>query len=157
MAKLQTHVDDDFASYIRDEAERRDISVSEHIKQILKHHHHQENLDEELQKTDAERRIEELVTLAKDEITKTSEWQKEVMVRGSVNQIALWELAKREYSWSDHQRRQALSIGASRLREPLAELGVQIDEIDGIADDPDLPADTDDAESHPWQNVGDDE
>ena len=152
MGKLQTHLQDDFEQYVRDEAQRRDISVSEHIRKILKHYHHQENLDEELEKTDAERRIEELVAVAKDEITSTSEWQKEIVVRGTINQIALWELAKREYSWNDQQRRQALSVGASRVREPLAELGVDLEEVENIAENPES-VEADDDDEYPWQQA----
>lgn len=151
MGKLQTHLQDDFEEYVRSEAQRRDVSVSEHIRKILKHYHHQENLDEELEKTNAERKIEELIALAKDEITKTSEWQKEIVVRGTVNQIALFELAKGEYAWNDQQIRDAFSVGSYRVRQALAELGVSLDEMENIVEDPEsLEADDDD--EYPWQN-----
>jgi hypothetical protein len=143
--KLQTHLDEDFAREIEAEAARRGISTSELVREILKRYFRDEQLSDQLQRTDAERRVEELVATGRDEIVATADAIRQIVARDAVYQIAMWELQKRHYSWHDKQRRAALSIGSERLREPLEDLGVDVDLL-ATSVDPDDIAETENGE-----------
>lgn len=156
--KLQTHLDDDLAHRVEAEADRRDLSTSGFIATLLETHMENDDLDHHLERTDAERRVEELVATGRDELLDTVEAIRGIVARDAVYQIALWELQKREYSWHDKQRRAALATGSQRLREPLENLGVDVDALDASLDGADADASAESAsEGYDWLDEGESE
>ena len=160
--KLQAHVDDQLANQVETEAARRDLSTSAYIRTVLETSLRDDELSDQLERTDAERRVEELVATGRDELLDTVEAIRGIVARGAVYQIAMWELQKRHYSWHDKQRRAALATGSERLREPLEELGVDVDVLEASLDGTDADAagdgePTNGSEEYDWLDEGESE
>lgn len=132
-AHISSYVEDDLNEEIERLAEEADQSKSEFIAETLRNRVHQENIDEVNHETHAERRIEELVGQARDEVTgATDDLQNYLAVIG-VHSIGTWELLKEEHG--EVARQQALNKGAERLREDFEQLGIDIEPHQEISTD----------------------
>ena len=111
---LSAYVDESFAEEVRKHAEREGVSISTFITETLERRIEQEAFARVSQETHAERRIEELVAEARDNILEATTDHQGAQREANHYSIALWELLKDEYS--DLERQEALKTASRRLQ-----------------------------------------
>ncbi|MFC7158033.1 hypothetical protein ACFQPA_21900 [Halomarina halobia] len=104
---------------IEEEADERDLSVSEYLYRLVQKQRQSEAAERLIEESEAERHIEQLLADGRDELVAVADDVRDLSARGNVYAIALWELLKTEHP--DTERREALSTAARRLRIPVEE------------------------------------
>ncbi|WP_254547489.1 hypothetical protein [Halomarina pelagica] len=104
---------------IEEEADERDLSVSEYLYRLVQKQRQSEAAERLIEESEAERHIEQLLADGRDELVAVADDVRDLSARGNVYAIALWELLKQEHP--DTERREALSTAARRLRIPVEE------------------------------------
>lgn len=144
---ISVHVSGSLKREIDDMAHEAGVTTSAYLRRMMKQHVTEEKVDEIAYEVRAEERLEEITTLAKDEIRReieefneTAKAVQELTARAGVYSVANFELQARQHTGG--QPKTALATGSRRLRENLLEgLDLDIDpeeipETDGENDAP---------------------
>src|SRR6056297_1805814 len=95
--KIQVHVRPAEREKIEEFAEEEGESVSSYCQSILKRYLDDDALDKRARELEVERRLEELVALACEEIEQTATQLRDTQETAAKHNIALWELLKQDY------------------------------------------------------------
>lgn len=113
---------------LEERAKEEDMSLSGYAENLLRKQVRQEISEEVQEDINAEQRLEELISIGKEEIRETGDTMRETIAKSGIYSIAVWELIKQNHS--DIKRQQALSTGSKRLREDLKNLGIDPDDLE---------------------------
>ena len=133
--RLTLHLDPPMKRDIRERANESDESMSAIARRAIQQYLSEERAAELNTETLVEERIEELVSVGIDEITKTASQIAKMNAKMGVYSVANWELLKQSHP--DAKRRDALSTGSRRLQTDLSEgivSDLDIETTDGSGD-----------------------
>ena len=130
---INTYVSETTKKEVQERARQADKSVSTYVADLLRREMQREASDNLAAETRAEERLEELIALGKDEMRQTAREIADMHAKTGTYAAANFELLKREYN--DTLRRDALSTGSRRLREPLDETLTNLDSADEPPDE----------------------
>lgn len=122
---INTYVSETTKSEVTERARLADKSVSTYVADLLRREMRREASDNLAAETRAEERLEELIALGKDEMRQTAREIADMHAKTGTYAAANFELLKRDYN--DTLRRDALSTGSRRVREPLDETLANLD------------------------------
>lgn len=138
---INTYVSETTKKEVQERAREQDKSVSTYVADLIRHEMQREATDNLSSEIRAEERLEELIALGKDEMRETAREIAEMHAKTGTYAAANFELLKRDHK--DALRRDALSTGSRRVREPLDETLADL-ETPGESGETDLG--TDDSE-----------
>lgn len=134
---ITVYVDSGRKQELEARADERDETLSTYCQGVLNRHLQGEAFEEKTAELDAERRLEELVALARDEMEAAAQDIRETQQTAALHCVANWELLKTDFG--PVHRNEAMTKATSRLREDLVKAGIDPDALDD--------ADTQDPES----------
>lgn len=163
--RVQAYVPADVADVIDKEADRRDVSRSRHISEILEHHVENTVYEETARNMAAERRLQGLIAEGRDQLLETMDGTDEMVARAALYSVATFELIKQSYG--PEERRRAFQRAADRLEEELGLLDIDPEALEPAAQrttDPDAthqpastPSTPDHQETSPQEQQDDDD
>lgn len=130
--KLTVYVSDDTQATLERRAQQEDMDVSPYVDAVLRRYFQMEAEEEIATEVRAAERIEELVSLGKDELRELTREIAEMNAKMGAYAAANFELMKQDYP--DAMRRDALATGSERIRKDVAVVQ------DELVDDVDAPA-----------------
>lgn len=134
--RITVYVTEERKAELEQRADEQDESVSGLINECIDRRFQQEAQEAIASEVRAEERIQELMTLGKEELVETAKEIRDMNAKFGTYAIANFELMKQEHT--DYARKEALRTGARRLRQDLdavaADLSEELDDSD-----PELP------------------
>ncbi|WP_435362309.1 ribbon-helix-helix protein, CopG family [Haloarchaeobius sp. DFWS5] len=119
--QINVYLDSDLYREIEARADESGQSRSGYIADVLEAHVQNDLTSEVSHETAVERRIEELVAHATEEVTDATGGLEEAILKTGVYSVAAWELVKGDHG--EVARQQAVEAGRRRLREEANHLG----------------------------------
>jgi hypothetical protein len=145
--RIQSYVDEDVDEKIEQLAERKDVTTSEYVADVLRAHVEDTVYERKSREMAAERRLQALIAEGRDQMLDAMDGSDEAITKSALYSIATWELIKGAFG--PEERKQAIQRATNRLTEDLTKMGVDPDVItDGMADDP--VTDDDEEYSQGW-------
>lgn len=141
---ISTYVSETTKNEVEERARKEDVTVSTYVADLIRREMRREASDNLAAEIRAEERLQELIALGKDEMREVAREIAEMHAKTGTYAAANFELLKRDHK--DALRRDALSTGSRRVRQPLDETLAEFDaESTTIEDSSDETGETDDS------------
>lgn len=125
--RIAMYVTSEQKEWLQQRANDEEVTLSGYCHDILSRHIEGGVFDEKDEELKVERRLEELVGLARDEIEDAAEDIRQTQQKTALHTIALWELLKTDAGAA--HRKEAMTEATRRLHENLVKSGIDPDAL----------------------------